>query len=150
MYRLVLLAFLLLASVAFAKEESTSEHRSGKLFLISTASTTTTTTLYATSVCYSSLNGFTSCTGKRKRAVVVDPISQETLQLQDQIRPMISSKQPVIEEIDAAVPNRKPKTFVYWLTSSTTTTSTSTFFFTTVTLVGLSCTPSNFQYASCG
>jgi hypothetical protein len=45
---------------------------------------------------------------------------------------------------------RKPKYFVYWLTTTTISTSTSLFYTTTVSFISLNCTPTYFPWAFCG
>jgi hypothetical protein len=46
--------------------------------------------------------------------------------------------------------SRKPKYFLYWLTTTTTSTSTSSSYTTTVSIISINCTPGVWPYSLCG
>merc|ERR1711860_416853 len=116
--------------------------RQGRLFLVT--STTTTSTLTTSSLCYTS-NVAAVCTGKRKeRHLVEDPITgaANEIEVSRPVRSDRSSKAMDIESSDEVGSVRKPRFFLYWMT--TTSTSTSTSYSSTVTFGLLTCTPSNY------
>ncbi|XP_023343088.1 uncharacterized protein LOC111712643 [Eurytemora carolleeae] len=125
--------------------------RQGRLFLVS--SSTTTTTLSTNSICYATTAlGITTCAGRKKRQLIEDPISHIKSEI-ELTKPTRVYRQPDDFALDSSADlesgsNRKPKFFLYWMT--TTSTSTTTTFTTTQTLSSINCTPNNFIYSLCG
>merc|ERR1719225_1798151 len=121
------------------------QKRQGKLFLVSTTTatsmTTTTSSLTTSSVCFfpvtnTALKACTA-TGRKKRAVVRDPLSDDEF---DSVLPSAASDSKDLESgVEAeASSHRQARFFLYYMTT-TSTSYTGTY---SVTLI--SCTPTTF------
>eukprot|EP00090_Calanus_glacialis_P029061 TRINITY_DN46603_c0_g1_i1.p1 TRINITY_DN46603_c0_g1~~TRINITY_DN46603_c0_g1_i1.p1 ORF type:complete len:134 (-),score=39.03 TRINITY_DN46603_c0_g1_i1:94-495(-) len=124
--------------------------RHPRLFFIS--STSTSVTFSTTTVCfYSGTVAVTSCTGKRKRAILDLPDHPGDIALQ--IAPKRVQREPVLDTADDLVSGmmeeeRKERVLVYW--DTTTTTYTTTTYYDTSTIATVECTPAAFTISVCG
>merc|ERR1712242_439514 len=105
--------------------------------------TTTTSSLTTSSVCFYPVTNVAlaacTATGRKKRAVVKDPLSQDEME----VLPSAASnaKINIDSGVEAAPSNRQARFFLYYMTTTSTSTSTSTSYTGTYSVSLISCTP---------
>ncbi|XP_023330540.1 uncharacterized protein LOC111702948 [Eurytemora carolleeae] len=151
--RLILLLAAVLGTVS-AENIQHSRNRNPRLFFASISSSTTTTTVTTAfrtaTFCYTAAATATACSGRKKRSILTDPISED----RGEIIPSTQFKTPLseLESGDAiAKPSARDARLFLLLTSTSTisvTSTTTTTSFTGTTTISVLCIPA--AISACG